>query len=446
MNRVFDSARWALSLFLAGALLTACGGGGDTYTPSGGTVVQSVPAVLTLNDANERVLTANVLAPGEIYLVKLRLVPTTPNTAVANQLVTFRTDPSYAGFFPAPLLYPTSPPGSTTSTVTAVLSAITDATGVARAYLLGKAQNGSTVSAVCSPQPCVATAVNFQTYPLNAPPDSALVGVPYARGVTVASSTPSIEGFAKDGVTTTVAALLSDRYGNPVQTGTRVYWKATHGEIPTFCDVDTSSVCRVIYRTSGTRPANGLVGILAYVEGPEEFTDLNANRRYDSGEPFVDIGDLYLDRNLNGVFDPLVDERLAGGANGTSACAGTFINIANTCDGVWTAKTRLGARLILTLSTSKVLIQLYGARSRSGFVVSVTDLNGNVSAVGTTVVAEALARALPTDLKNACLVTSVVQTSDTLYSVMLNGADGCDVTPVQVDVTSPAGQLTSAVF
>lgn len=429
----------------AAAVLTACGGGGDTYTPASGTATSPVPAVITISDSSERVLASNVLTQGDVYLVKTQLVPSTTGVTVANQLVTFRTDASYAGFFPAPTFVSSSATATVTTTQTAVLSAITDATGVARAYLLAKAQNGSTITATCSPLTCSATPLAFQTYPLNNPPDTAISGQAYASNFSIGAASVTLEGFATDGVKATLSAHLSDRYGNAVQAGTRIYWKAAYGQIDAYCDLDAASACSVTYLSGGTRPANGIVRILAYVEGPEEFSDLNGNRRYDVGEPFADVGALYLDRNQNGVYDSAVDERIAGGQSGAVACAATALTLANTCDGVWTSKVRIGKSISLTLTTPQALITQEGERTASGFSLKVTDLNGNLMATGTTVTATLIDQVLPEGTA-PCRVGSVVYSAGTSYEVLLNGAASCDSASVLVTVKAASGLTTAKVF
>jgi len=438
-RRLAQVWRW-LGVLAAGAVLQACGGG-SSDDPGVGGATTSVPAVITLSDVSEQVLASNVLSPGSVYLVKARLVPATTGVSVANQLVTFRTDASYAGFFPAPTFVSSSPTTTVTTTVTAVLSAITDATGVARAYLLGKQQNGSIISATCAPITCVATPLAFQTYPLNAPPDSVLSGQPSVTGFTLGTTTPVIEGLLTDGATSVLSARVSDRFGNPVQAGTRVYWKAAYGTIDPYCDLDSTSSCEVTYATSGQRPANGLVRVLAYVEGAEEFTDLNGNRRYDAGEPFIDVGSVYLDRNLNGIYDPISDELIAGSTSGNSSCNGSALTLPNTCDGAWSSKVRLPRSLTLTLSGSRARIQLESTRANGGFRVSVKDQNGNPMPTGTTVTMVALDVVLP-DKVLACKVTSVQQVDDLTYDVVTNNANGCALTPVQVTVKTPAGTIS----
>jgi hypothetical protein len=51
-------------------------------------------------------------------------------------------------------------------------------------------------------------------------------------------------------------------------------------------------------------PRDGLVTVLALVQGEEGFVDLDLDGTYDPGEPFVDLGEPFLDVDDDGVRDP----------------------------------------------------------------------------------------------------------------------------------------------
>jgi hypothetical protein len=53
---------------------------------------------------------------------------------------------------------------------------------------------------------------------------------------------------------------------------------------------------------------DGRVTVVAYALGEESFIDLNGNNVYDAGEPFQDLGNIFKDRNFDGVYDPTTDE------------------------------------------------------------------------------------------------------------------------------------------
>ena len=59
-------------------------------------------------------------------------------------------------------------------------------------------------------------------------------------------------------------------------------------------------------------PRDGLVTVVAYTNGEEEFTDTNSNGEYDQGEPFVDLGEPYIDANDNGKWDKTLPGKASG--------------------------------------------------------------------------------------------------------------------------------------
>jgi len=66
-----------------------------------------------------------------------------------------------------------------------------------------------------------------------------------------------------------------------------------------------------------TEPADRPITVVAAVRGQEPFTDLNSNGRYDFGEPFVDLpNEVFLDSNLNGIYEPEFNEYLIYDADG----------------------------------------------------------------------------------------------------------------------------------
>ncbi len=51
-------------------------------------------------------------------------------------------------------------------------------------------------------------------------------------------------------------------------------------------------------------PRDGLVTLVAIIDGEEEFSDLNGNGKYDQGEPFVDASEPFVDLDDNDQWDP----------------------------------------------------------------------------------------------------------------------------------------------
>ena len=58
-----------------------------------------------------------------------------------------------------------------------------------------------------------------------------------------------------------------------------------------------------------TNPRDGLVTIIAYTTGEEQFFDENGNGIYDDGERFVDLPEPFIDINDNNTYDPEIGER-----------------------------------------------------------------------------------------------------------------------------------------
>ena len=123
---------------------------------------------------------------------------------------------------------------------------------------------------------------------------------------------------------------LGDRFGNPVGRSLAVSLKAEAGAAPAFAnsiafaptgDNATEGTGTFVYRTTplqlpfetdplpgeptaGSRnPRDGMVNLLAYVDGEEFFNDINSNGIYDDGEQFYDQAEPFVDSNDNDVRD-----------------------------------------------------------------------------------------------------------------------------------------------
>lgn len=224
-------------------------------------------------------------------------------------------------------------------------------------------------------------------------------GKPVQKAVSLALEKFSIEGFDNDGITSNVTFSMADRQGNPVPDGTEVNLVAEAGVlIPARCVVaGGTSQCLSTYRSSGSRPNNGRVSILAFVPGEEDFVDANFNNQYDPGEAFTDMGNVYRDDNEDNLFT--VGEFSVPRAG--TACLGSAGENGRpgTCDGVWGAN-EVRKQAIIVLATGGALITSV-LSSASDFQVSVTDLKGNGMPTGTTITAEKIAG------RDACAVKKV---------------------------------------
>lgn len=209
----------------------------------------------------------------------------------------------------------------------------------------------------------------------------------------------SIEGFDTDNVGSKITLSLADRQGNPVPEGTAVNFVTQAGVvIPARGVVDNNSKVVAEIFSRGSRPASGLVSILAYVPGEENFVDVNANNKYDAGEPFLDLGDAFRDDNKNNIFD--IGE-FSVPRGGTLSCTDkTPLNSrSDTCDGKW-GQIDVRVQTVIVFATGGAKVTVLSS-AFNNFVVSISDLNGNSMPTGTVVSAEKQSGG------DACLVKKV---------------------------------------
>lgn len=296
------------------------------------------------------------------------------------------------------------------------------------------------------------------------------------KSISISASNTTIEAFDIDNVSTELTVIATDRLGNPVPEGTVVNFVTSHGLVGTFvtatvttiitntatgtattittsvvtdskgsCTLTSASLCRVRLISSGVRPANGRVTILAYADGEETFVDLNGNNQWDVGEPFTDMGIAYLDSNNSFAYELGVDQPIPGGKTGSVACIGTELSIANTCDGTWSDFIRVRQRYVVFWATSRAVISRVTSipRTATQLVINVVDTNGNNMALGTTVAAEVGDNSL-------CKVRQVIGTPDQnalgIYTITLNGDPSCTTAVINVIVTGLSGFQTFRVF
>jgi hypothetical protein len=225
-------------------------------------------------------------------------------------------------------------------------------------------------------------------------------GLPHQNGFSVAASQLNIEAFAYDGVTTTLTVRMSDRYGNLVPDGTAVTFRTAGGvsTVNPSCTT-TNSACSVTFSSSGVRPTNGRLAILATAIGEESFVDTNGNGIYDAGEPYTDLPEAFVDANENGVHDAN-EEYVDFDNNGAySPANGKFDGVLK-ADGT-SSTVNVRGNIVIVLSTSRaVAIGLPNAITLNhcvdgsatytpipqSFPFRVTDTNGNSMAPGTTIV------------------------------------------------------------
>ena len=276
-------------------------------------------------------------------------------------------------------------------------------------------------------------------------------GRPTQKAASIASVKFALEGFNFDGDTTAVTLSLADRQGNPVPDGTVVNFVSQAGVMlpPTCVVAGGTSQCTSSIRSQGTRPANGRVSILAYVQGEEDFVDANFNNVYDPGEAFTDLGTAYRsdinDKSLpsdnalpsNWSYKP---GEFTVPRSGTAACAGGESGRPGTCDGVWGAAEVRKQHLVIFSTTGAAITPV--SISPGAIVAVLSDLNGNTMPTGTLLSASKVSGSDDCSVK-AIAPTPIANTYDpVLVTINLNKCLSKD--RIRLSVTTPVTKTTTS--
>lgn len=301
-----------------------------------------------------------------------------------------------------------------------------------------------------------ATLLDANDAPTNVFSNSNLLTVASGRAVqrslSLAFEKLSIEGLNTDGAETNVTLSMSDRQGNPVPPGTQVNFVTESGVmLPAVCFVPPvvpatasspaipTSYCTVKLRSQGFRPNNGLISVLAYLEGEEDFVDVNGDNVYNSGEPFTDLGRAYRDDNENGAYE--IGEFQVPRAS-TAVCSAGAGCVG---DGVWGAA---DVRAQGTIVFASGVAVISGTASTTLLRLNIADINGNSMPTGTDVVVDAGTPGSGIGAKCGAETAFNGKIANTLrpsaFNIPLVGcAPGGSLTVV---VTSPAGLVNRQII
>jgi hypothetical protein len=267
----------------------------------------------------------------------------------------------------------------------------------------------------------------------------------------------AIEGFNIDGPTTDLTMSLADRQGNPVPDGTQVNFVAESGVlVPPVCVVSGgTSSCRVTLRSQGTRPSNGIVAVLGYVPGEENFVDANFNNVYDTGESFSDLGNAFRDDNDDSLYsNGEFTVPRAGSQACTALIAGATANANSrpgTCDGVWgAADIRVQANVIFATSFANIqggiVNNTVGATTatQGQLTVTIADQNNNSMPTGS-----GISISVTSPTSSGCTATNpvtVISNSLRPLTLTIPLAKCIRGDSLTVTVTSPNGNVTASTF
>ncbi|MFM7532768.1 MAG: beta strand repeat-containing protein, partial [Rubrivivax sp.] len=213
---------------------------------------------------------------------------------------------------------------------------------------------------------------------------SVAVGFPSQLNFSLSQVTLNIEGYDRDGTTNQYSIIASDRNGNPVPAGTTINFVTEGGTIePAKQTQLVAGLARSTanFLSSSPRPIDGRITVTAYALGEESFLDRNGDNAWNAGEPYQNLGDVFKDRNFDGLYDPLEDELIPlQGVPQSQSCAVTLstgealllgVNASipstsatpplpsSTCDGTWSGPgkvfVRRAAETVLSTSAARPL-------------------------------------------------------------------------------------------
>jgi len=220
--------------------------------------------------------------------------------------------------------------------------------------------------------------------------------VPDLDSFSLATEKIAIEALEHEGNTSEISIYVADRNNNPVPDNTVIRFETSWGQVDPQCQT-SGGACSVTWTEAGQNqflPASLEAIILGYTNGEESFTDLNDNDLYDSGEPFTDISEPFLDINNNTIRDAASEEFIdADNDNTFDVADGLFTG--TPCVGDVTVCNRVTTLIWditkVKLVSSNALISIVSGTlpttvdTTANLVVEVTDINGNTMADGTTV-------------------------------------------------------------
>ena len=200
------------------------------------------------------------------------------------------------------------------------------------------------------------------------------IGLPSQLNFSLSQQTKNIEGYDIDGTPNTYTIIAADRSGNPVPSGTSINFVTEGGQIESIKQIQQANgISRTTanFVSAEPRPADGRVTVVTYALGEESFVDKNGNNIYDAGEDFQDLGNIFKDRNFDGVFDAAFDEYIGLTINNSATCAPTgssaalltldasIPSVPGTCDGKWSGAgqvyVRRATETVLSTSAARPL-------------------------------------------------------------------------------------------
>lgn len=312
-------------------------------------------------------------------------------------------------------------------------------------------------------------------------------GRPSQDFFSLSASLLNIEGATVDGNSTVLTVHASDRLGNIVPDGTAINFITEGGQIvsnatgtSTSTCMTSGGVCSVKLVSAAYRPQNdsepsiynvssNRVTVMAYTLGEESFQDTNGDNYYQSGEPFDDLGDIFLDRNESLAYE-FGEQIIQYSSSNTSACINGMsiamttpnkldmaASVPTTCDGVLgAAHVRRSLVIVFSGSTAAAPLAnpiiLASTACNTSYPLSLADSNNNPLPAGTRVEIINNMVYSGTSQETVTVYPSTVPNTSaagpTMHTIVLSNAPSSCVGPPTgtfgVLITSPGGVQTSS--
>ena len=318
-------------------------------------------------------------------------------------------------------------------------------------------------------------------------------GLPIQRSMSMSAAHYNIEGGDYDGETVGITVRLADQYGNPVSDGTAVTFVTEGGAVGSAAQGGCTTQgggCSVNLVTQDYRPADGRVTVLAFVQGIENFVDLNGDGQYScsgytgapgsyrplvdacpgGGEPFPnapelgDMGDPFLDTNPNpdgsGVYEPALGDRpfpfnrasysAAGdGKWGLNYLRKSVEVVFSGSEAVLTQVCQGNGSCDSTVRPNGAVIAVTGAAGAScalqNLSVKLADKRGNPLPYGTTVTVPS-ANKVTVAAVSPATINSTVERGGTVHLMTVTPEASCAAGDFTLQVKTPKGNITEFKF
>lgn len=310
-------------------------------------------------------------------------------------------------------------------------------------------------------------------------------GLPIQRSMSMSADHYNIEGGDVDGQRVGIMVRLADQYGNPVSDGTTINFVTEGGAVGSSaqgaCNTRDGG-CSVDLVTQNFRPLDGRVTVLAFVQGIENFVDLNGDGQYtctgaaagyrplvdpcpSGGEPFPaapeegDMGDPFLDTNLNGVYEAALGDRpfpfksTTFVANGNGKWGMNYLRssievVFSGSDAFLTEVCNDGSCIGGPLGNGAV-VPVSGAAGAScqarNLSVRLADRNGNPLPFGTAVTVPS-ANKLTVAAVSPATINSTTTAGGTVHLMTVTPDPACAPGDFTLQVKTPQGKITEFKF